>query len=386
MESTDLYQGREQTLVKHFILRQYLERFAHIVGTHWGSITYVDCFAGPWNARSQELEDSSFAIALDELRKARETHAERGKHLKLRCLFLEQDSEAFGHLQRFASQVKDAEIKVANQPFEDSVGDILEFIRRGGSTTFPFLFIDPMGWTGFTFKTISPLFMLRPGELLINFMTGHIRRFLNQEQSQKSFEDLFGSSSFKSRIEGLSGLDREDAAVTEYLGNVQRTGAFDYACAATVLHPEINRTHFNLLYLTRHIKGVEVFKQTEKRAMPMQETVRAAAQKRRREERSHQSELFSAQDSPESRHYTELRDRYLRQAKGKVLGLLREIRRLPYDQAWMATLSLPLVWESDLKAWIVDWQESKSLRIEGLRERERVPKWGQNHVLVWKGN
>jgi hypothetical protein len=73
MTDTDLYVGREQTLVKHFILRHYLERFAHIVGTHWDTITYVDCFSGPWNVRSEELKDSSFSLALDELRKARES-------------------------------------------------------------------------------------------------------------------------------------------------------------------------------------------------------------------------------------------------------------------------------------------------------------------------
>lgn len=64
MSNGELYTGREQTLVKHFILQKYLERFAYIVGSHWDTLTYVDCFSGPWNARSEKFEDSSFAIAL----------------------------------------------------------------------------------------------------------------------------------------------------------------------------------------------------------------------------------------------------------------------------------------------------------------------------------
>ena len=76
MSNETLYRGREQTLVKHFILRKYLERFARIVGTFADSITYVDCFSGPWNVRSEELKDSSFAIALEELRKAQATLSE----------------------------------------------------------------------------------------------------------------------------------------------------------------------------------------------------------------------------------------------------------------------------------------------------------------------
>ncbi len=81
----ELYAEREQTLVKHFILQKYLERFALIVGSFADAITYVDCFSGPWNVRSQEMADSSFAIALSELRKARQALAEKSRDLKLRA-------------------------------------------------------------------------------------------------------------------------------------------------------------------------------------------------------------------------------------------------------------------------------------------------------------
>ena len=66
-ETDEYYRGREQTKVKHYILEHYLERFAHIIGSRWNTITYVDCFSGPWNVESDELKDSSFAIALEQL-------------------------------------------------------------------------------------------------------------------------------------------------------------------------------------------------------------------------------------------------------------------------------------------------------------------------------
>ena len=55
MEGDDPYVGREQTLVKHFILRKYLSRFAPSVLSNWNSISYVDCFSGPWNAHTDDL-------------------------------------------------------------------------------------------------------------------------------------------------------------------------------------------------------------------------------------------------------------------------------------------------------------------------------------------
>ncbi len=180
----NLYIGREQTRVKHLILQKYLERFAHIIGSRWLTLTYVDCFSGPWNVRSNELKDSSFSIALNELRKARETHSAKGRNLSLRCLFLEKNPEAFKRLEDFALGVTDAEVVALNSKLEDSVSDIGDFLRAGGSKSFPFIFIDPTGWTGFAMDVIEPLLRFDPGEVLINFMSGDIPRFVTSPQQQ----------------------------------------------------------------------------------------------------------------------------------------------------------------------------------------------------------
>lgn len=294
----ELYAKREQTQVKHYILRHYLQRFAHIVGSTWTSITYVDGFAGPWNARSPDLTDSSFAIALEELRKARDTHQQRGRALRLRCFFLEKEAEPYRQLEDFASRITDAEVKVGNDIFERSIPDILRFIRNDPGT-FPFIFIDPTGWTGFALDTISSLLRLQPGEVLVNFMTSHIRRFLRDDQVEQSFKELFGSLEFRDRITGLSGPDLDDELVSCYRSALQQAGGFPYALSAMVLHPEIDRTHFHLIYATRHRRGVEVFKDTERKAMPEMERVRAEARGRGRSG-TEQGSLFDWEEPPDS--------------------------------------------------------------------------------------
>ena len=77
-------------------------------------------------------------------------------------------------------------------------------------------------------ETIAPLLQLNPGEVLINFMTEHIRRFIEspQRQTQESFMKLFGSSQFKDELKGLGEKDREDAIVMAYSESVKRVGAF----------------------------------------------------------------------------------------------------------------------------------------------------------------
>lgn len=388
MKEPDLYEGREQTLVKHLILQKYLERFAHIVGSHWRTITYVDCFSGPWNVRSQQLEDSSFSIALQELRKARNTHRARGRSLLLRCFFIEKDPKAFEELNRFTTEVKDAQIETRNSTLEEAILDIVKFVKAGGQDSFPFIFIDPTGWTGFAMDVIEPILQLEPGEVLINFMTKDIRRFIQSpdKQTQGSFVRLFGSEAFKAKLERFSGLDRDDAAVSEYRENVVKTGLFNFSATAIVLHPQFDRTNFHLIYATRHAKGIEVFKEAEKKAMATMEKARASVQQRKREGQTGQGDLFSSDEMPSSRYYDSLRDRYLALSRKSLVEELRLRRHMPYDNAWIKTVSRPLTWESDLKLWIREWKEDGNLRVDGLSGNQRVPQREKGNVLVWMGN
>lgn len=387
MSNGELYTGREQTLVKHFILQKYLQRFAYIVGSHWDVLTYVDCFSGPWNARSQKFEDSSFAIALKELRNARDALAkQRGRNVQLRCFFLEKNRAAYAKLKEFADSATDAKIETRNATLEESIPDIVEFVRRGGSNAFPFIFIDPTGWTGFEMETIAPLLRLNPGEVLINFMTGHIRRFLESpdEETQESFKRLFGSGAFRLKVQGLAQLEREDAAVEEYTRNAKSVGGFNFGCNAIVLHPELDRTHFNLIYFTRNPKGVEVFKEAEKKAMEVQEAARAEAQQRKRVARQGQNELFGSKELHDSTHYESLRERYLAKARDLVLQALRSKPRLLYDDAWTLALLQPMAWESDLKQWIEEWKHEGCLDVTGMQPRQRVPHRNEQNYLIWK--
>ena len=392
MSNGDFYIDREQTQVKHIILENYLERFAIIVGSRWDTITYVDCFSGPWKVKSEKFEDSSFAIALEQLRKARDIHKKQtGKTLKLRCFFLEKTPSAYAKRKQFADRQDDVKIETKNKKLENAIQDILDFVQDGGPKSFPFIFIDPTGWSGFALETITPLLKLNPGEVLITFMTEHIRRFIEwqQEQNQESFIKLFGSGQFKDKLKGLDEKDREDAIVTAYCECVRSVGAFRYTSSAIVLHPKKNRTHFHLIYATRGRKGVEVFKEAEKKAMSEMEKARDEAQKREREERTGQTEfrLFSGTVTQDpSEHFRSLRERYMSRARAAVLALLQAKKQLAYDEAWSSAMTFPLTWESDLKGWIRDWEHAGRLEATGLKEKQHVPQLGEDIRLVWKSS
>ena len=60
----DEYKGREQTYIKHTLLKTYLERLFMILGQNEKVICYVDCFAGPWQEDSDKLK-AGLKISID---------------------------------------------------------------------------------------------------------------------------------------------------------------------------------------------------------------------------------------------------------------------------------------------------------------------------------
>ena len=375
----ELYRGREQALVKHALLQNYLAAFGHIIGLTYGSVTYVDCFSGPWRASSQHLEDTSFSVALGELKKARDTLRAIGKNLRIRCFFIEKNAKAYQQLESFASAAREPGIEIITREtrFEDAIPEIAAFLRKDPGS-FPFVFIDPKGWKPIAINAILPLLEIRPGEVLINLMTSHLHRFVKMGNQA----ELFGGERYSAQLAGLSGMDLDDEMVSLYSDALRKHGNYDFVIPAIILRPEIDTPHYRLLYATRHPLGVEKFKEAERRAMDDMEATRANVKQRLRETRTHQPELFSGEVVDNPTFYRNLRLRYLTKSEAAVRTMLETRKKVSYDELWATAISLPLVFEGDLKSWLGAWSER--IKIEGMAARERTPKRNRGHVIVWR--
>lgn len=378
-QDDELYVRREQSQIKHVILDKYLERFARIVGKKWDGILYVDGFSGPWNINGDDFRDSSFDIALRQLRSARDTVRKTfQKDLKIKSVFLEKDAFAFARLQDYARQQTDAEVITLNRDFEKAVPELERMIRKESHGFFPFIFIDPTGWTGFSMKLIAPLIQIRPCEVIINFMTSFIQRFIEDERAglEASFERLFGDDSYKRDIEGREGRDREDAIVFTYARRFAKVGNFDFVPVTVVLHPTKDKSHFHLVYATRNIVGLKVFKEAEQHAIKLSEQLRSDAKRREREVSSRQPELFTGSDVPETIYANSLLEHYASLAKSSVHQFIRDQKEVSYDDVCAIGMQFPMVQEKNLREWIAEVAD-----ITNLKSMERVPKLNSGHRL-----
>ena len=289
------YRGREQAFIKHELLRAYLERLFMIIGQHEKTISYVDCFAGPWREDSEDLEDTSIAIALQIMKKCSAGLKERGRDIRFRALFVEKNCEAFNKLEDFlvGDEWAKIETKALNGDFYHLRDNILQWC---GSVDFAFFFIDPTGWRHVVeVPTLLPLLQRKKSEFLITFMFDFLLRFHSLPDFEKQMQEIFGVIP---ETIGMSPQEKEVYLVKLYikhLKGVQRRVGELYRCAyVKVLDPYKNRTKYDLVYLTRHPRGIKVFIEASEKLDIVQRKVRAQAKQNKRIKNTGQRELFPA--------------------------------------------------------------------------------------------
>ncbi|HVS10472.1 MAG TPA: three-Cys-motif partner protein TcmP [Planctomycetota bacterium] len=381
----ELYVGREQTYVKHFVLGVYLEKLAYKIGMRWNGATlnYVDGFAGPWQSKDEKLEDTSPHIAVRVLRGVRGEVRRLGKpRLDVRAMFVEKDADKFKRLQESFADCADLEIVVRHGDFESNVGKAVAF-GTTGARSFCFTFIDPCGWTGYGLHAVTPLLSVKPGEVLINFMTHEINRFIDNPDPAKAatFQDLYGSTTFRDAWAGMDGMERQDVMVAAYCHRVREAGRFAHVASAVVINPLKDRAHYHLVYGTRHDEGLRTFREAERRALSEQEGIRARAQQRKRKRRTGgQQELFDA-EALATPYVDGLRAHYRTRARDVVARMLSARGAVPFDELVIAAMQQPMTAEQDVRDFLTEEARRGAVTFDGLAGRERSPKWNEKHSV-----
>ena len=371
MKPAPYYKGKEQTYLKHFFLERYLETVAFHIGYTHQEFVYVDCFSGPWRSADEKLADTSIRIALDKLNYVRDALASKQREPKIKAIFIEKDQSAFRSLGTALEQHRRA-INTTAFPgtFEDNIPAILKQVGNA----FAFFFIDPRGWTGFAMDHIRPILRHQRGEVMVNFMYDFINRFINYPDpvNEQSLDKFFGTRNWR---EIRDATDREGASIDLYEEQLRTTGAYTYVTSTRILKPLHDRAYFHLIYATRNPKGILKFRDVEKLTVKEQDKVRAAAQRIHRESKTGQTEL--AFDLPKELSNTIQSERAhrLKQAHQRLLDLLKQ-GPIPYEKLQPLILEIPLVWNTDLNAKLMDLHKADRVTIKGLAPRQRTPKAG----------
>jgi|GEM_PF-833314 len=386
MPKVDLtnYLDREQAYVKHYLLQEYLPELTYRVGRNWNAIAYVDGFAGPWQTKDPNYADSSFGVAIRALEEGQRGLLDaHNRHVHMNSVLVEAEQDAYSRLKKFAdTQTKASfEVHAVHGEFVESIPRIEELINASDFNTFKFVLLDPTGWAQIPMRRLQPFFDNRSCEVLINLMTGHIVRFLNEADRAESYRDLFGRNEVLDILKQTPPEERTEVAVQEYCNSLRLLCRFKFVSAAVILKPSEERISYFLVYATNHPRGVEVFKAAELKAARIQDEVRHEARIRK----TRQPTLLFDDAPPSSRLSTNIRMRYADKAKNRVLEMLSSHpikTTLLYENLLCEAMAFPLVAPRDLVGWLRALEPDVEMRLTGTGRRRPVPRQGDELLVL----
>lgn len=302
----EVYDGRIPALVKHTLLKSYLEKLVLIIGMSAkkigkAEICYVDCFAGPWGSEDEDLDGTSIALSLKTLAACKQKLASLGVDARMRALYIEKDKSAFKKLSKFLAERATSEVEhdCRHGDFVDLRSDILNWC---GSSAFTFFFVDPKGWTPIVIDVMEPLLKRPRSEFLINFIYDFINRTVSMPAFKAEMRQLLGRSV---DVDGMSPNEREIVLLNAYregLKGCVPAGRGDYRARTAyvgVMHPLHERTKYHLVYLTSHHTGVVEFMEISEKVDIVQARVRAATKLEEKERSSGTGDMFAEDASNE---------------------------------------------------------------------------------------
>jgi len=258
--------------------------------------------------------------------------------------------------------------------FEDHIGEITRIADR----SFTLTFVDPTGWS-FDLQKLAPLLRRKPGEVLVNFMYEHFRRFLEDKRPNitESRDRALGGSGWRQRYASLlaQGLDKEEAALEVFKHQLRQVCDFEFVASARIRHPLVSKTHFYLVYGTRSLKGLVEFRKAEKEALQGEEAFRIQARAHAREDKTGQRSMFGALETIAVPSLPDPRE----EDHAKLgVWLKRALERQPYDyeQLLKPALERFSVTETEFKDMLVSLKRNGELDFIGLGPRQWKPKKG----------
>lgn len=352
---SDAYFDREQTKAKHFILKRYLQALAFKV-LRFYDITYVDGFSGPWKTTTEDFIDSSFMIAINVLRDAQQKVGDQtGRRPKIRCFFSENNRQAYTKLASAISPyhrpTEDFEIKTYCGEFESAIPEIETFIGQ----SFPLIFIDPTGWTGYSLSKVGPLFNRPKCEVLINFMYDFVNRAASMSDAKtiSSLDPILGGPEWEARLD--RNLPRGRAVEKLFRDNLALVGSFHFVVSTKIDRPTADRPHFFIAYGTKSREGLKAFREIEYDALKVNARDRASAKERKREGRSGIANLFSDFEADvQETTIDEIVEEQKALASQETLRIVRERGPQSFSNVWETILRAHMLRVTNVKDICVD--------------------------------
>ena len=251
---TTIWDLEPHTKAKHEILKRYMQAWMPIMGmSKFPQIVYIDGFAGP--GRYSQGEPGSPIIAITAALEHQTRIAAR-----VSFLFVEKDGERASTLRTILDDMtipSNFTVRVyAEETFQQAIGALLNRLPQENRILPPtFAFIDPFGWGGVPFSTVSRILSYPSCEVFVTFMYDEVSRFLTRSGQEENFDSFFGTASWRN-----IGKDRNRQLHDLYLGQLHDSAKAKYVRSFEMRNDK-DVTDYYLFYATNSLVGLKKMKE-----------------------------------------------------------------------------------------------------------------------------
>jgi three-Cys-motif partner protein len=373
----DHYTGREQAYVKHYFLAAYLEALIFKIASRYDTVVYVDGYSGPWQSGSERFSDTSFGIALNTLRSAKETWKAKGRTVEMKAVLVEERDEAFSRLTELQPEYPDVSITPLKGDFRRNIDLILRSIP---ADAFAFILIDPLGWR-IPIDDIAPLLSRPNTEVLFNFMFDFINRAASMAHSVNGLDELLPVPGWREELAALDktgtpegrSAGRKRILIDAFRETMRQKGNYPYVAEMPVLRPMKNRTLYSLVYASRSRTGIKVFRDCQAKALIEQDCVRSTTKVALAAEATGQGDMFGTDRGLGPDPIAAYLDGERQQAEVTLIEMVRGMGPTTYGEIWPNVLSRHAVRLTDLNMIAARLRKDGVLMFPEWAARQRVP-------------
>lgn len=251
------------TKAKHDMLASYLDGWYPILSRWNGKILFLDGFAG--RGKYTNGAEGSPIIALKRLINHR--HFPRMGDREFVFMFVEANADNAASLKHeidaFIAQNQPwppkVKVYVENQKFDVTANGIIDYLREQKGNLAPtFAFVDPFGYSGLPMDLLADLLAYPKTEIFVNFMVGHVQRFIERDGQENAMKRLFGID-----VRDVLAMQQDDDRVEHlravYENQLRTVAKFDFVQSFAMRNRTGNIGYY-LFHGTRNRTGVKLMK------------------------------------------------------------------------------------------------------------------------------
>jgi len=266
-----LWDAQPHTIAKIKILENYLLRWFEILGRTPNrskrDLWYIDGFAGP--GEYTNAQDGSPIAALGAAEAALRSAANNWLAGKINCVFIEQHTGRFQHLQQKVNgKYATVTHHFINSSFVDGIAELQKLRPNPFLGASPlFTFIDPFGATGAPFSVVKSLLSLDTSEVLINFDSDGVGRIRLAEESaghEVNLNSIFGDDSWtRELVIDRTANELYQSVLRLYKKKLLEIPGVRYVFAFEMRSPS-QGINYHLVFASKHYLGLEKMKEAMK--------------------------------------------------------------------------------------------------------------------------